>query len=152
MAFAFIVGAPAPTAPVSASGLAWPVKNPGETRRYGLDVTTEVGNDPIISYAVRIAPSGTGELAVNALSTVGKVLYLDLTAGVGGRSYEIDVTITLMSGDVVELVGLLAMNPELIPVPYTEPPSTGYGSTTTWPFIPALNFAQALDSQYLTII
>ncbi len=83
--------------------LIWPVKDPGDTLDYILDLSDALaGNDgdAIATLDVSIAPNNTGDLTLQSSSADGDQAILWLTSGVAGTTYAVTAVIGTNSGRI----------------------------------------------------
>jgi|ERR1700733_11435398 len=117
--------------------LRWrPPKGPDADLDYTYDTTEDLEglNDSIASVSASIKPSGSGELSIVSLTFVQPYITVYLAGGVAGRDYLIRITALTASGTrTFEWLFKLLIDPTLATWPLVAPPSTGFGSATTWP-------------------
>ncbi|HTB47026.1 MAG TPA: hypothetical protein VK741_25640 [Acetobacteraceae bacterium] len=83
------------------------------------------------SAAVQISPSGTGELTCTALTLAGLVLTPWFTAGVAGREYVLQITLTMTSGRIIVFAAVVPVAADFALAPPPEPPTWDFGPETT---------------------
>lgn len=135
-----------PASPALASfRLVWPVKDPGDRATYGLDASGALAatGDSFLSVAVCAEPSGTGELAVEAVSVSGGVVSATLSGGQPGRTYSLRVTALTVAGSSLEWFAALPVAaPTGSPAAQTAP-SAAFGPPATWSLSAPLAFSLA---------
>ncbi|WP_428492181.1 hypothetical protein [Rhodopila sp.] len=116
--------------------LTWPLKQPGSDLDYGLDLSCIPTSQTITMAALRILPSGAGEMVAQSLDLIGTELVAVLAGGVPGRYYRVQVDVTTNDGTLTRtyewLIGL-QIDPELSIYPLPLPASPGFGPVITWP-------------------
>ena len=81
--------------------LAWPVKDPGDTLDYVLDLSRALAGDVgdgIATLDVAIAPNNTGDLTLAFARADGDQAILWLTGGLAGTVYAVTVVVGTHSG------------------------------------------------------
>ena len=130
--------------------LVWPEKQPGAELDYSLDIASEVEpGDDVTSIVAMIRPSGAGELAIKRLGN-GPTLYLIkdndpqtgiprfiittwLADGIPGRgNYILRLEVTLASGRVLDILGLVPMSETLAVSPIPDPISEDFSDPVVW--------------------
>lgn len=117
----------------------WPSPQPTSDLDYGLDVSALLlaSSDSVAVAQLEIAPSGSGELQAIDLGLIGEVIVAQLTGGVQGRTYTIEITVTGASGRVWASVVYLLVDASAAqpPPPWWVPPpapSPGFGTPITY--------------------
>jgi hypothetical protein len=122
---------------VSPIAMRWPTKLPLENLDYSLDLWTRGGplsdvSDSIASATLSVAPSGEGELQPVDMAVQGAVVTAQLSGGVAGRCYEVQVVVTAVSGRVFQFLVNLPVSAATATYPPPTPPDTGFGVPITW--------------------
>ena len=87
--------------------LAWPAKDPGEDKDYGIDWTTRLGGDPIASSAWSLPVGITQATPAPSFTATSTTIWL--SGGTSGTTYTLTNTVTTTGGRTfVEVVTLLA--------------------------------------------
>lgn len=140
---------PSLLAAVLGDPLRWPVKAPGATLDYSLNLAAPLADiaDVIVSASVAVSPSGSGELAIGGLACAGAVLTATLSGGVPGRNYSVRFDVQTAGGDDLEYTLGLLIDPSLAAFPLPTPPGAGFGTAVTWTASQplGLNFARPLS-------
>jgi hypothetical protein len=113
----------------------WPEAQLGSALDYSWDTFRDLApiRDAIASVAVSIQPSGSGELAVTSVSVDRFLIMLNLSGGVAGRLYFIQITVSTLAGRTFVYVIGLQISP-LLAVPPIEPPASPFmGAAFNWP-------------------
>jgi hypothetical protein len=108
---------------------AFPPKFPGAILDWGLDISQAIdpGADFILSATVQVAPSGNGELSIDAFGVFGYVLSVTLSSGQPRRDYTLKFTVTMTDGRVFVFVATLCVIPVLPSDIPPLAPSNGFG-------------------------
>jgi hypothetical protein len=107
-------------------------KYPDSSWIYALSYPDEIA-DPatVIAAEVSAAPSGTGELELSNLTGTATGLQLTIAGGQPKRRYTLRFVVTTPSG-TLEFIARMDVDPLLDSDRPQTPPSTGFGSVTTW--------------------
>lgn len=126
--------------------LYWPTAQPDDFLDYGLDLSAPMNDssDSIVSAAVSVSPSGSGELTLSYLTCASSVVTFWASGGVAGRSYFVKVDVTTLHGREFEFLVGLSISPVLAIFPIPPAPSNGF-STPIDP-VPFLNFSLPIRS------
>ena len=93
--------------------LSWPVKDPGDTLDYVVDLSRALAGDAgdgIATLDVAISPNDSGDLTLAFSRADGDRAILWLTAGIAGTTYAVTVVIGTQSGRMVSrTIGLTVM-------------------------------------------
>jgi hypothetical protein len=103
----------------------------------------------LANLSAAAAPSGTGELAVEAVQFGGGNATLTLAAGQPSRFYTILLTANRADGLVSDYVLNMTMGAVLPTDQAGAPPSAGFGAAATWTYTPSLNFSVPRNSMLL---
>jgi hypothetical protein len=118
----------------------WPNIQVGETADFSYDATADItangGVDPIVSASIATKPSGTGELAPQAISVTSTngdwLVTVKLSGGVAGRDYIHQLILTTQGGDTLPiLIGQVCSSVLAVP-PVPPPPSPSFGTAVNW--------------------
>lgn len=113
--------------------LQWPVAQAGEALDYFVDANAVLPNGDFFVFAsVSAKPSGTGELSVNSVSATAKIITINLSAGIDGRTYVVRVDATTASGREYSWLVGLPMAPSCIGLIPPLPVDPGFGVSATW--------------------
>ncbi|MDR3534930.1 MAG: hypothetical protein P4L71_00395 [Acetobacteraceae bacterium] len=89
------------------------------------------GSEEIISVALDLFPSGAGERSAVDMSVSGTTITVQLSGGMGRRTYQNRFTATGVTGRVWQWVVLQhVLDPAFSP--YAPPPSETFGTPLTW--------------------
>lgn len=114
---------------------------------FGVGTPTVTAIDAILNASLSVSPSGTGELVASNLRGDGKILEVNLTGGVAGRVYTVQVNMNTFAG--YELTVFVEIGVKAFPgvLYYKVPPAPvpGYGTPITWQG----NYLLGVDGNYL---
>ena len=92
------------------AALYWPVKDPGDTLDYVVDLSRALAGDigdGIATLDVSITPGNTGDLILQAARADGDRAILWLTGGIAGTTYAVTVVVGTQSGrNISRTIGL----------------------------------------------
>lgn len=127
-----------------------PMKLPGATRTYALDVAAFIRPEDIFQQiTVQAAPSGAGELALSDLSAIGDTMYFTTSAGVSTRIYTLKFIVTCFTDQVYEFLVYQGVPRELPGYSVPVAPSPGFGAAVVWDQIVDFDFTDPLNSGYI---
>ncbi len=95
---------PRGTLPIPAAPPSWPPKDPSDILDFVVDISDAIaGNegDSIATIDVAINPSNEGDLTLLSSSANGDIAILWFSAGFGGTTYQVTVTIGTNSGRII---------------------------------------------------
>jgi hypothetical protein len=98
--------------------LNWPVKDPGDTLDYEVDISPAlVGNDgdSIATIDVTVCPDDSGDLSVSSMTADGRRCVFWLTEGQSGTIYTVTIIVGTTSGRTIQ-------RSVLVPVLYLSVP------------------------------
>jgi hypothetical protein len=107
--------------------LNWPVKDPGDTLDYEVDISPAlIGNDgdSIATIDVTVAPDDPGDLSVSSTTADGRRCVFWLTEGQSGTIYTVTIIVGTTSGRTIQ-------RSVLVPVLYLSVPSVPDGALET---------------------
>ena len=107
--------------------LNWPVKDPGDTLDYEVDISPAlVGNDgdSIATIDVMVAPDNPGDLSVSSVTADGRRCVFWLTNGQSGTTYTVTIIVGTTSGRTIQ-------RSVLVPVLYLSVPSSPLNALET---------------------
>ena len=79
------------------------------------------------------APSGTGELAISALSFASGIVTFTASGGQPSRCYTLLLTATRSDGQVSDYLFKLRVGNVLLTDQPQVPPAAGFGTAVVWP-------------------
>ncbi len=93
--------------------LSWPVKDPGDTLDYVVDLSRALAGDTgdaVATLDVAISPNNTGDLSLAFSRADGDQAILWLTGGIAGTTYAVSVVVGTQSGRTLSrTIGLPVM-------------------------------------------
>lgn len=111
----------------------WARKLPLETLVWSETVTPYVVSTELItSVAASVAPNGTGELTISAISVAGQTISLTLTGGQPTRIYTIQMIVVMTDGNIYQLTANIKVDPALETDQPQTVPIEGFGPATVW--------------------
>ncbi len=101
--------------------LVWPVKDPGDTLDYVVDLSAALagdGGDGIATLDVAITPANSGDLTLMSSRADGNQAILWLSDGLTGTTYGVTVVIGTNSGRVLSRTISLPVQSLAMPMPF----------------------------------
>ena len=117
--------------PVSCEPIWLTPKLPSAVRGYRYEINP-LDAQVLSSLSLAAAPSGTGELAISALSFAAGVVTFTLAAGQPTRCYTLLLGATRSDGMVSGYVFKVQVDPVLTTDQAQVAPSAGFGTAATW--------------------
>jgi hypothetical protein len=99
-----------------------------------LTVLTALQAANIATLSAEVAPSGSGELTLNAMTVdlFANTLTLEVSGGQSTRIYSILFIAALQDGETIEWIIYQGIAPGLCGYPVPVPPNPGYGAALVW--------------------
>jgi hypothetical protein len=111
----------------------WPSPLPGADLDYSFPVGGELNGDSVVTIALSLAPSGTGEMQALDLSLTGELIVVQLTGGQPGRLYRAQLVVTGASGRVWQfIINILVSKAAEVLWPMPPAPVPGFGTAINW--------------------
>ena len=101
--------------------LSWPVKDPGDTLDYVVDLSRALAGDTgdgIATLDVAISPSNSGDLSLTFSRADGERAILWLTGGLAGTTYAVTVVVGTQSGRTLSRTIALPVLALATPAPF----------------------------------
>ena len=112
----------------------WPSPKSNSNLDYSWDVSADLLpiGDSIASVALSVKPSGSGELVPVDMTANGYLITGQLSGGVAGRMYIVQIVVNTESGRVFSYLIGVAVNRVLATWPLVPAPTPGFGTAITW--------------------
>jgi hypothetical protein len=116
-----------------------------------LDISEDLLGVSLQQVEAWVQPSGAGELTINALNVAGDLVEFSLSGGQAGRSYLVKVDVTPFGTLPIEYQCWIYIDRVFAIWPILDPPVAGFGSSTTWTYVPSIDFGKPQNS-WMTMI
>lgn len=107
-------------------------KLPAAVRQYRYEISL-LDAQVLTGLQLAAAPSGTGELAISALSFASGIVTFTASGGQPSRCYTLLLTATRSDGQVSDYLFKLRVGNVLLTDQPQVPPAAGFGTAVVWP-------------------